>query len=213
MILNCKMAGTGTHLSVHVRSGCQILLTKISFTLLDVMFTELFLHLSKENEHVGEQRVAKVIIADLAAVDAPRWIWPPPSLCAWNSTPSTSENAAQIPILHVLFLFFQSIGPLLRRSLSNNKLIWSGLIVLKYQSKAKWSRRTPKMAHSLGQCTCILFHRTTCILYIMNCNQYLLWVSPTAPQPLLVESTKMYLSCIYGARTTFSQIDFTISTK
>ena len=42
---------------------------------------------------------------------------------------------------------------------------------------------------------------------------YVLWGSPTVSQPLLVESTKMYLSYIYGAQTTFSQIDLTISIK
>ena len=37
---------------------------KICFTLLDIMFTELFLHLSEEDEHVGKRHVAKLTIAD-----------------------------------------------------------------------------------------------------------------------------------------------------
>ena len=67
--IELQMGGPGTHLSVHMRSGCRILLTKIHFTSLDITFVELlFLHLSEEDERVGEQRVAKVIIADPAVV-------------------------------------------------------------------------------------------------------------------------------------------------
>ena len=73
VLLNCKMAGPGIHLSVRMQSGCQIL-TKIPFTLLDITFAELFLHLSDEDERVGERRVAKVTIMDLAAVETPKWI-------------------------------------------------------------------------------------------------------------------------------------------
>ena len=36
------ISGPGTHLPVHVQSGCRTLLTKIRFTPLNVTFAELF---------------------------------------------------------------------------------------------------------------------------------------------------------------------------
>ena len=50
--------------SVRVQSGCRTLLTKIRFTPLSVTFAELFLHLSEEDDCVGERCVYKVTIAD-----------------------------------------------------------------------------------------------------------------------------------------------------
>ena len=58
------MAGLNTHLSVCAQSGYRILFMKIRFTPLDIMLVELFLHLSEEDERVGERRVVKVTIAD-----------------------------------------------------------------------------------------------------------------------------------------------------
>ena len=58
------ISGPDTHLSVRVQSGCRTLLTKIRFTPLSVTFAELFLHLSEEDDCVGERCVYKVTIAD-----------------------------------------------------------------------------------------------------------------------------------------------------
>ena len=58
------ISGPSTHLSVRVQSGCCTLLTKIHFTPLSVRFAELFLHLSEEDDRVGERCVYKVAIAD-----------------------------------------------------------------------------------------------------------------------------------------------------
>ena len=51
------ISGPGTYLSDRVHSGCRTLLTKIRFTPLSVTFAELFLHLSKEDDRVGERCV------------------------------------------------------------------------------------------------------------------------------------------------------------
>ena len=53
------MAGPGTHLSVRVQSGYRIILTKIRYASLEIMFAELhvFLHLSEDDEHVGKRCV------------------------------------------------------------------------------------------------------------------------------------------------------------
>ena len=47
-----------------MQSGCRTLLTKIRFTPLSVTFAELFLHLSEEDDRVGERCVYKVTVAD-----------------------------------------------------------------------------------------------------------------------------------------------------
>ena len=60
MLLYCKTERPGTHLSGRVRS-------KITFAelfLLEITFAELYLHLSEDNERVGERHVTKVTSAD-----------------------------------------------------------------------------------------------------------------------------------------------------
>ena len=64
VLLYCKIAGPDTYLLLSVQGGCQILLTKICFTSLEMTFAELFLHLSEDDKCVGESHVAEVTSTD-----------------------------------------------------------------------------------------------------------------------------------------------------
>ena len=119
--------------------------SKITFAklfLLEITFAELFLHLSEDDERVGERHVAKVTSADRgsssgggAEVD----LTSPVALCEEFSVNQTRTNALEVlirasrdrsylPCMFLLLIFFgRSVHFFEDKSPSNNKLIWSGL--------------------------------------------------------------------------------------